>query len=173
MKVQTAVVSGIGVIVMLVLLTLLTAWVGKKFPSGRYDECQKIARGNAYRFAFWIGGICYLTMLILMIYGVEGRPVAEPYLMLFLCMAVQALAFHMYCFVTCSAIPFGEKPGGPICCYAFLAFLEFFDFVRRDVKEGLPLLGTGSSAWINLIMGMFFLSLTVMYLLTLLIREKE
>lgn len=173
MKVQTAVVGGIGVIVLLVLLTLLTAWVGKKFPSDRYDECQKIARGNAYRFSFWVGGVCYLGALVLMIYGVDGKTVIEPYLLLFLCMIIQALAFHIYCFVTHAAIPFGEKPGGPIVCYAGLAFLELFDFFRRDVKEVIPLMGMGTSAWINLIMGIFFLCLAVMYLLTVLLREKE
>lgn len=173
MKVQSAVCWAVGVVVALVLLTMLAAWIGKKFPSQRYDERQKIARGNAYRFAFWVGGVCYLGMLILMIYGVEGRPVAEPYLLLYLCMAVQALAFHIYCFVTRSAMPFGEKPGGAICCYAFMACFELFDFFRRDVKEVLPLMGTGTSAWINLIMGLFFLCLAVMYLITVLIREKE
>ena len=128
MKVQSAVYGAIAVLTILVLLTFCSVWVGKKFPSQRYDERQKIARGNAYRFAFWVGGACYLSMLILMIYGVEGRAVAEPYLLVYLCMAVQALAFHIYCFVTRSAMPFDEKPGVAIFCYASMAFFQFFDF---------------------------------------------
>lgn len=173
MKVQSAIYGAVGVVIALALLTLISVWIGKKFPSPRYDERQKIARGNAYRFAFWVGGACYLAMQVLMIYGVEGRPVAEPYLMLYLCMVIQALAFHMYCVITHSSMPFGEKPGAVILCYSGLAFFEFFDFFRWDVKEVLPLMGTGTSAWINLIMGIFFLCLALLYLIALLIRERE
>ena len=173
MKVQTAVYGAIGVVAALVLLCLVTLWVGKKYPDNRYDERQKIARGNAYRFAFWVGTPCYLGVLVSSIWAVESGPMVEPYLLLYLCMMIQELAFHLYCFVTRSAMPFGEKPFGPMVCYTGMAFIQLFTFFRSDMKEVLPLLGTGTSAWTNLILGIFFGCLAVMYLLTMLMKEKE
>lgn len=173
MKVQTAVYCAVGVVAALVVLTMVSVWIGKKFPSPRYDERQKIARGNAYRFAFWIGIACYMSTLIILTWGIGGEIPMEPYLMLFICLAIQTLAFHVYCFMTRSAMPFGEKPVSAIFSYASLGLLQFFNFFRRDVKEVLPLRGVGAYAWINLFMGIFFLSLAVMYVISLLIREKE
>lgn len=173
MKVQTAIFWAIGVVIALTLLTLLAFWIGKKFPSPRYDERQKIARGNAYRFAFWVGIACYMATLLILTWGIGGEIPAEPYLLLFLCLAIQALAFHIYCFMTRSAMPFGEKPAGAIFSYASLGIMQFFNFFRRDVKEVLPLHGVGAIAWINLFMGIFLLSLAVMYVVSILIREKE
>ena len=173
MKVQTAVFGAIGIIVGLALLCFAALWLGKKFPDERYDERQKIARGNAYRFAFWVGAPCYLGVLASCIWAVDTGPAVEPYLLLYLAMAIQGIAFHMYCFVTRSAMPFGEKPLSMTICYAGLSFLQLFDFFRMDVKEVLPLLGRGTSVWTKLILGIFFGCLSVMFLLSVLIKEKE
>ena len=39
------------VITFIVMACLLAVYVGRNFPSDKYDERQKIARGDAYRFS--------------------------------------------------------------------------------------------------------------------------
>lgn len=173
MKVQYAVYGLIGIVVILAALSFLTIWIGRKAHSHRFDERQQIARGDAYRFSFWVGFFCYFGMLIYMIQCVEHEPVVEPYLLMFLTICIQAVAFHMYCVVTHSALPFDEKPIGPIVGYSVMGVFHLLGFISRDVKETLPLRGQGTSAWMDLILGGFLLVVALIYLIGALIKEKE
>lgn len=173
MKVQSVILGAVGVVAALVLGSFLALWLEKNWPGEQYDERQKIARGKAYRFAFWVGMVCYLAMMVYLLWIVEHEAAVEPFLLIYLIITVQFLAFHVYSLITGSALPFAGKPYAPMVSYGLLAVMEFADFFTRDVKEVLPVLGTGASGWINLVAGMAFLLLAVMYLISWRIRERE
>ena len=154
-------------------ICFLTLWLRKVFPSTRFDERQKIARGDAYRFAFWVGFWCYVGVTMIMIRNVEHEPVVEPYLLMCAVMGIQAIAFHMYCRITGSALPFDEKPLVPCIGYAFIAAMNLWQCFHRGLPEKLSLLGTETDIWVNLIPGLFFGTVSVMYGISMLIREKE
>lgn len=44
-------VFSLGVLILLVLVCLGAVWLERRFPGKRFDERQKIARGNAYRLS--------------------------------------------------------------------------------------------------------------------------
>ena len=70
--------------------------IEKNFPGEKYDERQKIARGNAYRFGHWVGEAWWLFLLWYFLMG-SGKEnfAAEPYLLIAVGFVLQALSFHM------------------------------------------------------------------------------
>ena len=148
-------------------------WVEKKFPSRHYDERQKQARGNAYRFSFWLGVIYHFVLTIVAIWNRpwDTEPV-ELYLLLFFGLVFQAIAFHIYCIFTHAALPMSENPKVAIGSYAVLAAINLVQFVGYRSIE-LNFGGESSNKWVNLVTGFLFLLLTLIHLFQFIRNRKE
>lgn len=139
-------------------------WLEKKYPSENYDERQKQARGNAYRFSFWMGLAYYFVLTLVAIWN---RPwdnsVVDLYLLLSFGLTIQAISFHIYCFFTHAALPLSENPKVSIVGYALLAGLNLVQFIGYHSIE-LSFGGESSNKWVNLMTGFLFLVLTLLHL---------
>ena len=145
----------------------------KKHPSKDYDERQKQARGNAYRFSFWLGLLYYFGMYIaaLWYFPTELRP-GNVAAVIFLGTDLQAISFHIYCLFTHSALPLSEKPLVPIWSYTVLAAFNLLEIVVDGVKE-FSVLEPGVNSLSRLMTGFFFLVLAVLHLIQYLQNRKE
>lgn len=149
--------------------------IEKNFPSEKYDERQKIARGNAYRFGHWVGEAWWLFLLwyFLMGSGKENFS-AEPYLLIAVGFLLQALSFHIYALLTHSALPLGQKPLSTAISYFFLGSMYLVQFFRWRIP-GSPVgfSGTESYAMFQLLITLFFFSLSAMHLISHLRKEED
>lgn len=159
-----------AVLSLLVILCAAVIWVERKFSSEKYDERQKIARGNGYRVSFWVSAVYYLIVMSVMIFQVEKPKTVEPYLLIFGGLILQVMASHIYCILTHAALPLSEKPWVAVICYLFSGALQL---LTNDYSEPFPLVGRGSEAWVRLMTAVSFFMLAAMHLISLLRREKE
>ena len=68
MPVWNAVFLLLGILALLVAVCLGVVWLERRFPGKKFDERQKIARGNAYRLSSWVGNVYFLVILAIMIH---------------------------------------------------------------------------------------------------------
>ena len=101
MSVISALLLLCGIVAVLLLLCAVVIWFEKKHPSKDYDERQKIARGNAYRFSFWMGFVYYFVLYIAVLWyfpkELRSGNVAPA---MFFGMLIQGISFHIYCVFT-------------------------------------------------------------------------
>lgn len=160
----------LGVLPLLVLFCAAVIFLERKFPSKKYDERQKIARGNSYRLGYGVSVVYYLAVMGYLLFGMEKEKTVEPYLLIFAGYVLQLMVSHIYCMLTHAALPLSEKPGLTIVGYLFCGFLQL---TIVDYSKPFPLIGRGSQAWVHLAAGVFFIALAVMHIISLLLREKE
>ena len=159
-----------GVLFVLLLTCVAVIWLERKFPSAKYDERQKIVRGNAHRFGFDLGLIYCLVVLVIMIRQVDQPKKIEPYLLLFGGILLQVMAIHIYCILNHAALPLSEKPGVAVGSYLLCAICYF---LSNDFSKPMPFVGRGSERWIWLALMISFFLLAIMHGISLLRREKE
>ena len=173
MSVITALLSLCVCVAALMLLCTAVIRFEKKHPGKDYDERQKQARGNAYRFSFWMGFAYYFVLYIAVLwyFPKDLRPgnVAPA---MFIGMLIQAMSFHIYCFFTHADLPLSEKPIVSIWSYTVLAAFNLLELVIDGVKE-FSLLQPGLNSLSRLMTGFFFLVLAVLHLIQLLRNRKE
>ena len=160
----------LGFLALLVVVCLVAVWLERRFPGKRFDERQKIARGNAYRLSSWVGNVYFLVILAIMIRWPDLTRFVEPYLLIFLGLELEVMVMHIYCIITHASLPLSEKPGMAVGCYLFVGAM-YLSMNRSN--EPLCLVGYGSNRVIWLSLGIYFLALAVMHILSLLRREKE
>ena len=174
MKTLTVIIWSVVVLLALLFLCAVVIWLEKRFPGEAYDERQKIARSRGYRISFWIGNIYYLGVMAYLINQVGKNAVLiEPFILLLIGFALQALVLHCYCLLTHAALPIGEKPYITIICYLFMAFINLVSSRQGLLPEEVSFIGQESAAALRLIMVICFTALAVMHIIRLLIREKE
>ena len=166
------------VIACIVLACVFALYVGRNFPSDKYDERQKIARGDAYRFSHWIGMIYYFGLLIYFaLHTGESEWVLEPFLLITIGILIQLQSFHIYCLMTHSAMPLGEKPLTTIVCYFItggMYLLQYFgQYIPLDAAEAAGFDGALSFNLLRLLTCLDFFALAVMHLIAYLRKEKE
>ena len=147
----------------------------RNFPSEKYDERQKIARGNAYRFSHWIGMIYYIGLMAYFVFHTgKSEWMLQPFCLVAIGILLQLLGFHIYCLMTHSALPLGEKPVPTILYYCFMGSvylaLYFFQHVPEDT---VGLTGEMSFNLFRLLISLSFFSLAVLHLIAHLRKEKE
>ena len=173
MSVFTALLLLSAVIAYLMLLSAVVIHIEKKHPGRDYDERQKQARGNAYRFSFWMGFAYYFVLYIAVLwyFPKDLRPgnVAPA---MFFGMLLQAMSFHIYCFFTHADMPLSQKPIVSIWSYTVLAAFNLLELVVDGVKE-FSLLEAGLNSLSRLMTGFFFLVLAVLHLIQMLRNRKE
>ena len=173
MSVFTALLLLCTVFALLMLLSAVVIHIEKKHPGTDYDERQKQARGNAYRFCFWLGFVYYFVLytVVLWYFPKDLRPgnVAPA---MFFGMILQGISFHIYCVFTHAALPLSENPLVPIWSYTVLAAFNLLELVVDGVKE-FSLLEPGLNSLSRLMTGFFFLTLAVLHVIQFLRNRKE
>ena len=161
-----AVLLLLGILALLVAVCLGAVWLERRFPGKRFDERQKIARGNAYRLASWVGNVYFLVILAIMLRWPDLSRYVEPYLLIFLGLELEVMVMHIYCIITHASLPLSEKPGMAVGSYLIIGALYL---TMIDFSQPLELVGYGS----NRVICVYFLALAAMHILSLLRREKE
>ena len=170
MTIWQGLLLSLGVLLGLIMLCIAVIFLERKFPSEKYDERQKIARGNAYRVGFGVSAVYYLVILTVMVRQVDSPKTVEPYLLIFGGLLLQAMVMHIYCILTHAALPLSEKPWIAVASYLFCGALYL---ATSDWSAPLTFVGYGSHRWTGLWMCVFFFALAVMHIVSLLRREKE
>ncbi len=165
-----AVLLLLGILALLVAVCLAVVWLERRFPGKRFDERQKIARGNAYRLASWVGNVYFLVILAIMLRWPDLSRYVELYLLIFLGLELEVIVMHIYCIITHASLPLSEKPGMAVGSYLLIGALYL---TMIDFSQPLKLVGYGSNRVIWLSLGVYFLALAAMHILSLLRREKE
>ena len=158
--------------------SVLAVYLERNFPSEKYDERQKIARGNAYRFSHWIGMIYYFGLLIYFtLHTGKSEWVLEPFLLITIGILIQLQSFHIYCLMTHSARPLGEKPLPTIIGYFIMGGLyllqHFGQYIPLDAAEAAGFDGAMSYNLLRLLIALDFFALAVMHFIAHLRKEKE
>ena len=163
------------VIALVALAGLLAVYVGRDFGSEKFDERQQIERGNAYRFSHWIGMIYYMGLIIYFVFHTgESEWVFEPFLLVTVGILIQLQSFHIYCLMTHSALPLGEKPLPTIIGYFGLGGVYLIQYFGQYIPEDTPwLTGAASYNLLRLLISLDFFALAVMHLIAHLRKEKE
>ena len=163
------------VVMAIAAICAVVVHIEKNFSGEKYDERQKIARGNACRFSLWIGEIYYLILLPYFVMHIgKGTWKVEPFLLITAGMVLQLLGFHIYCLLTHSALPLGQKPLSAAISYFFLGSMYLVQFFRWRIP-GSPVgfFGTESYAMFQLLITLFFFSLSAMHLISHLRKEED
>ncbi len=166
------------VIASIVVACVLAVYLERNFPTEKFDERQKIARGNAYRFSHWVGMIYYFGLLVYFtLHTGKSEWVLEPFLLLTIGILIQLQSFHIYCLLTHSALPLGEKPMPTIVCYFIMGgmyLLQYFgQYIPLDAAKAAGLDGAMSYNLLRLLIALDFFALAVLHLIGLLRKEKE
>ena len=153
----------------------LVVYLERNFPSEKYDERQKVARGNAYRFSHGVGMVYYIGLLAYFVFHTgKSEWTLEPFLLLMIGMLIQLLSFHIYCLLTHSALPLGEKPVSMVMSYSLLGGMYLVQFFAQYIPEDTPYLtGAESMNLFRLLIALSFFALAVMHLISMLRKEKE
>ena len=178
MSVGIVVLLFAAVIALIVLAGILAVYVGRNFPSDKYDERQQIDRGNAYRFSHWVGMVYWLGLLVYFVmHNGKNEWAIEPFLWLVIGILIQLQSFHIYCVMTHSALPLGEKPMPTIIGYFVMGgmyLLMYFDqYIPLDAAEAAGYDGALSFNLLRLLVSLDFFALAIMHLIAYLRKEKE
>lgn len=163
------------VIALIVLLCGLSVYLGQNFPLEKYDERQKIERGNAYRFSHWTGMIYYFGLLVYFVFH-TGKTAwsIEPYVLILIGILIQLQSFHIYCLMTHSALPLGEKPLATVVGYFLMGGIYLAQYYLQYIPENVVgLTGADSMNLFRLLISFDFFALAVLHLIAMLRKEKE
>ena len=153
----------------------LAVYLGRNFPSEKFDERQKIARGNAYRFSHWMGMTYYFGLLVYFVFHTgKTQWSVEPYVLIIIGILIQLQSFHIYCLMTHSALPLGEKPVSTIIGNFFLGGIYLAQYYLQHIPENVVgLTGAQSMNLFRLLLSFDFFALAVLHLIAHLRKEKD
>lgn len=173
----------LGILAGLAALAVFVAWVEKKRPNEEYDERQKLIRGKAYRFGFYVGLVFYIAAFAYLESGQELPMKTST--VLFLGLLIQLLAFHIYCLVENAALPLGDKGWLMVASYSIICVSNlinyrnqvkytevYWQYIKLEPDSTLPV-PDGTDSWLCLLLGITGGALAVMYLIRLLWKEKD
>ena len=163
------------VIAIILLACVLAVYVGRNFTSEKFDERQQIDRGHAYRFSWWVSMVYYFGLAVYFIFrNGKSEWILEPYLLLFIGILIQLQSFHVYCLMTHSALPLGEKPVPTIISNFLLGSMYLAQYYFQFIPDDTPYLsGAKSMNLFRLLIALDFFSMAVMHLIAYLRKEKE
>lgn len=166
------------VIIAIVAVCALVVYLERNFTSEKFDERQKIARGNAYRFSHWIGMVYYFGLLVYFVFHVgKNEWPLEPFLLVAIGILIQLESFHVYCLMTHSALPLGEKPMTTIVGYFAVGGMYlaqfFLQYIHEDKAAAAGLAGAGSFNLFRLLITIDFFTLAILHLIAYIRDRKE
>lgn len=165
------------VIAAVVAFCLVAVYLERNIPSEKYDERQKIARGNAYRVSFLLSMVYNIFLIFYFTLG-TGRTewFLEPFLLITIGFLIQIDSFHIYCVLTGCALPLGEKPKTSIISYAIAGafyLAQYYLLYIPENVEGVSDSGSRSMNLFRLLISFSFFSLAVLHLISCLRKEEE
>ena len=161
-------------IVTVVGICALTVYLEREFPSEKFDERQKIARGNAHRFSWWIGMAYYFGLMVYFVFHVgKNEWVLQPFLLLTIGILLQLQSFHIYCLMTHSALPLGEKPIPTIISNLVLGCMYLVQFFAYPVPDNVGYAGADSMNLFRLLISADFFCLAILHLIAFIRDRKE
>lgn len=163
------------VLAVIVLAGALAVYIGRNLTSKKYDERQQIDRGNAYRFSWWVGTVYYFGLFTYFVFHTgKGEWPLEPFLFVLIGIMIQLQSFHIYCLMTHSALPLGEKPMptiiGSILLGGMYLAQYFYQYIPDDI---VGITRATSMNLLRLLIALDFFSMAVMHLIASLRKEKE
>ena len=175
MQIGLVVILFVAVVALVAIACWAAVYAGRNFTSKKYDERQQIDRGNAYRFSFYVGTFYYLVLLGYFIFHTgKSEWVVEPFVLVMIGILLQLQSFHIYCLMTHSALPLGEKPFATISGNFMLGILYLVQYYFQYSPEDTPYFsGAKSMNLFRLLIALDFFSLAVMHLIAMLRKEKE
>lgn len=175
MSVGIVVLLYVAVLAAIGLAGAFAVYAGRNFTSKKYDERQQLDRGNAYRFSWWVGMVYYFGLLTYFVFHTgKGEWLLEPYLLVMIGLLIQLQSFHVYCLMTHSALPLGEKPMPAITGYFFLGALYLVQYFQQYIPEDVVgITGAESMNLFRLLISLDFFSMAIMHLIAAIRKEKE
>ena len=166
------------VVAIIVIACALAVYVGRHFVSQKFDERQQIDRGNAYRLSHWVGMVYYFGLLIyFVLHTGKSEWTLEPFLLIMIGILIQLDSFHVYCLMTHSALPLGEKPLATVVSYASLGVVYLLQYVVQYIPEdkvaAAGIIGATSYNLLRLLVSLSFFFLAICHLISLAWKEKE
>lgn len=165
----------VAAVALIVVICGLVVFLERNFPSAKYDERQKTARGSAYRFSNGVGMVYWFGLFAYFVFHTgKSEWVLEPFLLVMIGILIQLQSFHVYCLMTHSALPLGEKPAGTIIGYFLLGGMYLFQYYNQYIPEDAAgFTGAGSMNLFQLMAAFDFFALAVLHLIAMLRKEKE
>ena len=175
MQIGLVVILFVAVVALVAIACWAAVYAGRNFTSKKYDERQQIDRGNAYRFSFYVGTFYYLALLGYFIFHTgKSEWVLEPFVLVMIGILLQLQSFHIYCVMTHSALPLGEKPLPTIIGYLGLGAMYLAQyFLQYFPEDVVGFTGASSHNLVRLLISLDFFSLAGLHLISLLWKEKE
>lgn len=174
MTVWNALLWSVGILAALVLVCFLVILFEKRAPGENFDERQKLARGNAYRVAFWTGAAYFAVAFAYLSSNEQERAVQiDPALLIYLGLDLEFLVFYIYCMLKRAALPLS---GNAVCSAALCGIYGLQNLSRvwaLDEGEKLVFSGTESVLVLRLANAVVFFSIAAMYIISYLWKEKE
>ncbi len=159
---------------LLVIACALAIYWERNSSSEKFDERQKIARGNAYCFSWWVGMAYYFCLMVYFVFHTgKSEWVLQPFLLIIIGILLQLQSFHIYCLMTHSALPMGEKPVPTIIGYLVLGILYLAQYFWQYIPESAGYAGAASMNLFRLLLSADFFSLAILHLIAHLRKEKE
>lgn len=115
-----------GGLAVLAVAAVIGAWLEKKYPGEGCDERQKLIRGEAYRFSFWVGLLLDAGLYFWLRYGFDFELGTET--VLFVGVQIQIVAFHLYCLVKRMELPLARRSRWTAAVYGLIAVMNFRNF---------------------------------------------
>lgn len=162
------------VIAAIVAICAITVYLEQNFPSEKFDERQKIARGNAHRFSWWVGMAYYFGLMVYFVFRVgKSEWVIQPFLLVVIGILLQLQSFHIYCLMTHSALPLGEKPIPTIIGNLVLGCLYLVQSFAQHIPDNVGYAGADSMNLFRLVISADFFCLAILHLIAFVRDRKE
>lgn len=168
-----------GILCGLVLVRLL-AWIASKL-GGRidtrcrkdaYDERQQLARGKAYKAAFFT--LLFYTMAVSLLDNIFGISIFMSFCGIWIGIALSIMVFAVMCILKDAYMSLYENAQGIITMFSIIGILNIAGGIPA-ILEKHPLLENGaiSVEWINLVVGILFLVILIVFCGKMLYNKKR
>lgn len=145
--------------------------VGLKWMQGAYDERQLLARGKAYKAAYFT---LIFYMLIIAALKETGIPIFMSFCGLWLGVCLSVAVFAVICILKDAYMSLYENVKGVILMFSAVALLNLIIGIE-SISEQRPLLEKGvlSTDWLNLIVGILFMVIVIVFCGKVLYNKKQ
>lgn len=169
-----------GVLCSLVFIRLL-AWLVTKLAGGRidircrkdsYDERQLLARGKAYKAAFFT--LLFYIMAVALLDNIFGISIFMSFCGLWIGIALSVMVFVVICILKDAYMSLYENVRGIIIVFSIVGILNIAVGILM-ILEKHPLLenGTISVEWTNLVVGILFFVILIVFCGKVLYNKKQ
>lgn len=162
----------LGFILSLAILFLIAVLMKKKNGTGKYDERQELARGKAYKYAFFVLMIySCLNGLFNLISGINWSDTISGN---FIGICLSVTVFACVCLFKDAYFSVREKPGFYISLFSIIAIVNIAAGVINLLEKDNAVITDGQLNYhsINLIVGIMFIIILVAAVIKLLNDKK-